>query len=124
MSQRLVADGITRIALSDLTPLHLTVAISSLTTISPSVSILPLAYDCSSESAVENAISETVEKFGRIDVCFNAAGVGAGPDGPNVIAETRVEDLEAVLGVNLRGVWLCERAEVRQFMRQEWRDVT
>ena len=43
---------------------------------------------------------------------------------PSKIAEMETETLDKVLGLNLRGVWLCERAEIRQMMKQEERDVT
>lgn len=65
-----------------------------------------------------------MKEFGRLDVCFNAAGMGAGPEGPAAIADTSSQNLDAVLGLNLRGVWLCERAEIRQMLKQEMRDVT
>lgn len=39
------------------------------------------------------------------------------------IADMEVGDLDKVLGLNLRGVWLCERAQIRQFLKQEERAV-
>jgi NAD(P)-dependent dehydrogenase (short-subunit alcohol dehydrogenase family) len=104
-----------------LTEDHLNEAVSSLSTIDSSAQVLKLGCDCSSEEAVEAAVEATVKKFGRLDVCFNAAGMGGGP---GAIAETSTQMLDAVLGLNLRGVWLCERAEIRQMMKQEMRDVT
>jgi NAD(P)-dependent dehydrogenase (short-subunit alcohol dehydrogenase family) len=70
---------------------------------------------------VELAVEETVKKFGRVDVCFNAAGMGGEP---GAIVDQRTENLDAVLGLNLRGVWLCERAQIKQMLKQEMRDVT
>lgn len=120
-AQRLVADGIKQIALIDLTEDHLSEAVTSLSTIDSSAQVLKLGCDCSSEEAVEAAVEETVKKFGRLDICFNAAGM-SGSRSP--IAEMGTESLDKVLGLNLRGLWLCERAEIRQMMRQELRNVT
>lgn len=39
------------------------------------------------------------------------------------IADLEVSELDKVLGLNLRGVWLCERAQIRQFLKQEERAV-
>jgi NAD(P)-dependent dehydrogenase (short-subunit alcohol dehydrogenase family) len=121
VAQRLVADGIKQIALIDLTVGHLSEAISSLSTIDSSAQVLELGCDCSSEEAVESAIEATVKKFGRLDICFNAAGMSGTP---GLIAETSTQTLDAVVGLNMRGVWLCERAQIRQMMKQEMRDVT
>ena len=89
----------------------------------PSTILLCIAADCSVEAEVDDAVRKTVEKFGRLDFCFNAAGRSVGPNGPGKIERMGVEDFDKVLGLNLRGVWLCERAEIRQMMRQELRDV-
>lgn len=62
-------------ALVDITVDHLKDAISSLITVASEVQLLPIGADCSKEEDVENAIAATVERFGRLDVCFNAAGV-------------------------------------------------
>jgi len=82
--------------------------------------VLAIPTDCSKEDQVESAIEETVSKFGRIDVCFNGAGVSGTP---KPITETTSADLDSVLDVNLKGVWYCERAQIRQMMKQDERDV-
>ncbi|TVY58456.1 Levodione reductase [Lachnellula cervina] len=121
VAKRLVADGIKHLALIDLTLNTLTAASTSLTEIDSSVTILPLAIDVSKEEQVETAVTQTVEKFGRIDVCLNAAGIAGKSAG---VAELEVGDLDEVLGVNLKGVWFCERAQIRQFLKQEMRDLS
>jgi len=64
-----------------------------------------------------------VSEFGRLDVCVNAAGIpSVGPRAKSDGLEKG--DVEGVLGVNLMGVWLCERAQIRQFLKQEMRDVS
>lgn len=77
--------------------------------------ILHLA-DVSAESAVEAMINSCVEAFGRIDFAMNNAGVGAG--GVRT-ADTSVEMFDRVCKVNEKGVFLCEKYEVKQMLTQE-----
>ncbi|KAH7034282.1 oxidoreductase [Macrophomina phaseolina] len=83
-----------------------------------SVELLALEVDVSSEESVENGISQTVSRFGRIDFAINCAGiagtVGGSPD-------VSLEQWNKHLSINLTGVWLCQRAEVRQMLQQEAR---
>ena len=62
-----------------------------------------VAVDVSQADQVENMVSACVERFGGIDVFVANAGV------EGVIGEiinTDVSNLDAVLAVNVRGVWL------------------
>ena len=86
----------------------------------PGPTILSIAADCSSEAAVEAAIAQTVKKFGRLDICVNNAGKTGGQ---LTTVDTDLAGLDDVLGLNLKGVWFCERAQLRQMMTQEKRDV-
>jgi len=121
VAQHLVADGIKQIAIIDLAEDRLSEAASSLSNLDASAQVLRISCDCSSEEAVDNAVSETVERFGRIDYCFNAAGMSGLQC---AITDMETKNVDNVLGLNLRGVWLCERAEIRQMLKQEMRDVT
>jgi len=121
VAQRLVSDGIKNIALVDVTPDRLSTASTSLSAIDPQAKVLTLTVDCSDENAVEAAVTQTVSAFGRLDVCFNAAGI-SGEGKPT--AEQTAENLDAVLGLNLKGVFYCERAQIKQMLKQEMRDVT
>jgi NAD(P)-dependent dehydrogenase (short-subunit alcohol dehydrogenase family) len=115
-----VADGIKQIALMDLNEDPLAEASKSLSVIDASVNVIRISIDVSKEEQVEQAVAATVEKFGRIDVCLNAAGISGKPGG---VADLTVADLDKVLDVNLKGVWFCERAQIRQMLKQELRDV-
>lgn len=116
-----MADGIRKIAIVDLNVERLKETAAVLSAIDESTQVLGVGCDCSSEDAVNSAVADTVKEFGRLDFCFNGAGIGV-LGGP--IAEVESAALDATLGVNLRGVWLCERAEIRQMMKQEMRDVS
>ncbi len=68
---------------------------------------LPVPTDVSDPAAVDALFAATVEKFGRIDLLFNNAGMGA-PAVP--MDELDVQDWLDVVSVNLTGPFLCTRA--------------
>jgi len=72
--------------------------------------------DVSNESSVHDLFAEIVSSFGRLDVAFNNAGT-LGDMAPT--AESSAESFDRVIAVNLRGVWLCLREELRQMAKQE-----
>lgn len=74
------------------------------------VDVLTQQVDVSNAEAVDAAHSRVIETFGGIDVGFNNAGIGT-PFKP--IEETTEADWDKVIDINLKGVWLCVRAQVR-----------
>lgn len=72
--------------------------------------------DQASETEVEAAVRTAVEKFGRIDYLVNNAAIAA----PfKSTGRSLTEDFDRVLGVNLRGLWFCQRAVLRVMEGQE-----
>lgn len=70
----------------------------------------------SDEQDVQSLIKRIVDKFGRLDAAFNNAGI----EGKQAsTAESTAENFDRVIAVNLRGVWLCMREEIRQMLRQD-----
>jgi NADP-dependent 3-hydroxy acid dehydrogenase YdfG len=83
----------------------------------PSVQVEAIQLNVCDENAVNAAIEQTVQKFGRIDVAVNVAGIG----GANLKTTDAEEPQWAkVLDVNLNGVWRSQRAELRAMLKQEW----
>lgn len=71
---------------------------------------LSLTADVSRGDDVERVVERTLAAFGRLDVACNNAGV-EGEQAPT--AETTEANWDRVLGINLRGVWLCMKAEIQ-----------
>jgi NAD(P)-dependent dehydrogenase (short-subunit alcohol dehydrogenase family) len=71
--------------------------------------------DVSKTADVDALIQKTVEKFGRLDFAFNNAGI----EGVWVpIAKQTEEDWDRTIDINLKGVWLCLKYEIRQMLKQ------
>jgi NAD(P)-dependent dehydrogenase (short-subunit alcohol dehydrogenase family) len=71
--------------------------------------------DVSKASEVDALVQTAVDKFGRLDVAFNNAGI-EGVWVP-IIRQTE-EDFDRTININLKGVWLCLKAEIRQMLKQ------
>jgi NAD(P)-dependent dehydrogenase (short-subunit alcohol dehydrogenase family) len=66
---------------------------------------LALQVDVTDEQQVQDAFKTVRERYGRIDVLFNNAGISPNDDGS--VIETTLEAWERVQNVNLRSVFLC-----------------
>ncbi|HAC58420.1 SDR family oxidoreductase [Parvibaculum sp.] len=70
--------------------------------------------DVADPSDVAELVAKTVARFGRLDCACNNAGI----EGKVVpLAEQPLENFERVIAVNLRGVFLCLQAEIRQMLK-------
>ncbi|SEM22968.1 NAD(P)-dependent dehydrogenase, short-chain alcohol dehydrogenase family [Mesobacillus persicus] len=65
--------------------------------------VFTVQADVSKDADVQNYVNQTVEKFGKIDVFFNNAGI-VGKMGR--LVDLSVEDFDQVMNVNARGVFL------------------
>lgn len=77
------------------------------------VSAMPC--DVRSEPQVEALIAGTVAEFGRLDIIVNNAGIGYLME---LVTEMDEEKWDAVLDVNLKGMFLCTKHATRQMIEQ------
>ncbi len=77
--------------------------------------VLGLVCNVAEADQVESMVAEVVRTWGRLDVAVNNAGISS-PLNP--VANTEESDFDRVMSVNLKGVWLCMRAELRQMEKQ------
>jgi NAD(P)-dependent dehydrogenase (short-subunit alcohol dehydrogenase family) len=75
---------------------------------------IAVTCDVSKAGDVADAVAATLGAFGRIEVLVNNAGIL--DDAP--FLELGVEELDRVLGVNLRGAFLMAQAVARQMVKQ------
>jgi len=64
---------------------------------------LPIQADVAVEEDVRRMFDQTMAQYGKINVLFNNAGIGGGPDH---LMDLSVEDWDRLIAVNLRGVFL------------------
>jgi NAD(P)-dependent dehydrogenase (short-subunit alcohol dehydrogenase family) len=68
------------------------------------------------EADVERAIAKTVQEFGRIDYAANFAGILGEL---SASWDTSIEDFTRVINVNLIGVWICTKLQLKQMIKQD-----
>lgn len=78
--------------------------------------VLPVVTDVGDPDSVKRLFSETIQKFGRLDMVFNNAGMGT-PAMP--LEDLTVEQWKTVVDVNLTGAFLCTQEAFRQFKSQD-----
>ena len=71
--------------------------------------------DVTQAEQVEAAVEQTVSTFGSLDMAFNNAGLLAALGPPHEIEE---DAWDREIDVNLKGVWLCLKYEIRQMLAQ------
>jgi 3-oxoacyl-[acyl-carrier protein] reductase len=77
-------------------------------------SALALGADVSQSEDVDRLFEATIEKFGRIDVLVNNAGITR----DTLLLRMKLEDWQAVIDLNLTGVFLCTRAASKIMLKQ------
>ena len=71
--------------------------------------------DVSNEAEVQALVEKTIATYGKLDCAFNNAGIG-GSIKP--LHEQSLEDFDKVMTVNVRGLFLCMKYEIRQMLTQ------
>ncbi len=74
-----------------------------------------LKADVAEEPAVKAMVDTVLERSGRIDALINNAGITR--DG--LLMRMKMDDWQAVINLNLTGVFLCTRAVTRTMLKQK-----
>ncbi|AFK06978.1 dehydrogenase of unknown specificity, short-chain alcohol dehydrogenase like protein [Mesotoga prima MesG1.Ag.4.2] len=74
-----------------------------------------MKHNVADAKQTKEIINKIVEKFGKLDVAFNNAGI-AGPSLP--ISEYPEEDWERVISINLLGVYYGMKYQIQQMLKQ------
>ena len=77
--------------------------------------VLGTSTDVTSESDLAELVAATLDRFGRIDVLVNNAGI-IGPTAP--VQDVTRDDWEAVMDVNVTGVYLACKAVLPHLLAQ------
>jgi NAD(P)-dependent dehydrogenase (short-subunit alcohol dehydrogenase family) len=81
----------------------------------PGSPMLPVPTDVSQPGSVKNLFARTHETYGRLDVLFNNAGMGAAAI---PMDELTFDQWSSVVGVNLTGSFLCAQEAMRMMKTQ------
>ena len=76
---------------------------------------IALAANVGNSDEVDALVRATMEKFGRIDVLVNNAGITR----DTLLLRMKLEDWQAVVDINLTGVFLCTRAVSKVMLKQK-----
>lgn len=114
IARRLAASG-ARVAIWDLDPGAAKTVADALG--GPVGSHLAVGTDVTSEQSVDAACARTIAEFGRIDILVCSAGI----TGPNTTTwQYEPADWKKVMDVNVNGVFLCNRAAVREMLKTDY----
>lgn len=75
---------------------------------------ISIKCDVSSEEEVKNLIAQTIEKFGKLDLAYNNAGIEGSPA---LTTECSLENWDRTIDINLKGVWLCMKHEIPAMLK-------
>jgi gluconate 5-dehydrogenase len=72
--------------------------------------------DVTEEASVQEAVEKTIERFGKIDILINSAGINI----RGAIEDLSVSDFNKVQQVNVTGSWLACRAVIPYMRKQNY----
>ncbi|KAH8890401.1 oxidoreductase [Thozetella sp. PMI_491] len=107
--------GVRAVTITDISRKHLDDTVRRLKEQSPHVDVMAIEMDVANEEAVNASVSDTVEAFGSLDLAVNNAGLGGAT---KHTADATKDEFQRVVDINLTGLWMCQRAQLRQMLQQ------
>ncbi len=101
-----------RVVLAARTQQNLEVVAHDITTGGGTAVVVPT--DVGEEAQVERLVARAQERFGRLDILVT--GAGGASFGP--LIESRTEDWDAMIAINLRGTYLCCKHALKLMLAQ------
>lgn len=77
--------------------------------------VMFIKTDVSKEKQVKHLVDQTVKKFGKLDIMVANAGIGDG----SLLHEEPLETWEKIVGVNLTGVFLCNKYAIKAMLKNK-----
>ena len=77
---------------------------------------LDVLVDVTDSNQIETMVGRVVDEFDRVDILVNNAGI-VGPQGP--LVDLLESGFDSVVGVNLKGVYLCSKVVIPQMVTQQ-----
>ncbi|HEV8712175.1 MAG TPA: SDR family NAD(P)-dependent oxidoreductase [Candidatus Binatia bacterium] len=107
-----LAQSDVRVVLAARTQQNLEVVFHDITTNGGTALVVPT--DVGEEREIERLVARTQEQFGRLDILVTSAGGASfGP-----VIESRTEDWDALIAINLRGTYLCCKHALKVMLSQ------
>jgi 3-oxoacyl-[acyl-carrier protein] reductase len=75
---------------------------------------IAIQADAADADAVKAAVDKTVSTLGRLDILVNNAGLAI----PNKFEDATLEELDRVIGINVRGVFLATKAALKHLKNE------
>jgi 3-oxoacyl-[acyl-carrier protein] reductase len=113
IAEKLGTDGCS-VIISDILAEAAKEAVSNLS--AGGIKAMSVAGDVSKPESVNAMFKISMEEFGRIDVLVNNAGITR----DNLLLRLDAKDWDMVMGVNLKGAFLCTKAASRIMMKNRW----
>ena len=83
-----------------------------------------IEVDVSEPEQIEAAVTRTVNHYGKLDVLVSNAGVGGRKFGDGPIHECTVEGWDAIMAINLRGMFLACKYSIPELLQTKGNIVT
>jgi NAD(P)-dependent dehydrogenase (short-subunit alcohol dehydrogenase family) len=118
VAKAVAADG-GAVVVADIDPKRVDTVVTELQQEAAGAACLGVAIDVRSEDDQARMVSATLERFGRIDALIACAGIlRKRGTPPKVLVDVTTDEWDDVVGINLKGVFLSNRAVLPTMIQQ------